>query len=159
MICNELITGKYITINEKNYHSKCMKCIYCYKKLVDNICEYDEGFIHKKCLENYKNEIKEKELKYFYENCPNCEICEEKITAEYNVINNYKIHKKCFKKLQKKGVKPGKEYIIEGITCYICKKIIFGDYLKTINGICHGECLSFVMFIIYAYFDTINKFR
>ena len=161
MKCNELITGKYITINEKYYHSECMKCIYCYKKLVDNICEYDEGFIHKKCLENYKNDIMEKELKYLYENCPNCEFCDEKITAEYNVINNYKIHKKCLEKIQKKGVDPGKKYIIEGITnkCYICKKIIFGDYLNTINGVCHGECLSFIMFIIYAFFDTINKDR
>ena len=160
-ICDEFINGKYLTINEKNYHPKCLKCVYCRKILMENICKSDEGFIHKECLEDYKNDILEKELRYIYDNCPNCEFCDEKITDEYNIINNYKIHKKCIEKIKKKGVDQGKIYILEGITskCYICKKIIIEDGIRTINGLSHIECLNFIMFIIYAFIDILNKAR
>jgi len=103
----------------------------------------------------------EKELKYLYDNSPNCEFCDEKIMAEYVVINNYKIHKKCFEKINSKGIDKGKQYILDGITtkCYICKKIIFGEGLKTINGLSHKECLYFIMFIINAFLDIVKKSR
>ena len=160
-ICNKLITKNLITIEGDNYHQKCVKCIYCQKILLKNICKCDEGFIHKKCLEDYNNDILEKDLKYIYENCPNCEFCDEKIMDEYTVINNYKIHSNCFEKIKKKGVDQGKIYILEGITstCYICKKLIIEDGLRTINGLSHADCLYFTMFIIYAFFDILNKNR
>ena len=158
-ICNKLITDEYRYIEDKKYHQKCLNCIYCYKKLGEKICKCDFGFMHKECFAHYNDDIKEKELKYLYKNSPNCEFCDEKIMNEYDIINNYKIHKKCLEKIKDKGIDQGKQYILDGIEtkCYICKKVIFGEVLKTVNGLSHKECLSFVMFIIYAFFDIVKN--
>ena len=157
--CNTILLGKYLTIEGVNYHQECLKCKYCNKKLKENIIKFQDGFIHKKCLKVYKNDLIEKELIKFNENCPNCEFCDEKITDKFFLISNYKLHIKCLEKIKKKGdVDERKKYIFEGISrCYICKKIIFGEGLKTNNGLSHKECLSFIMFIIYAYIDMLIK--
>ena len=153
-LCQNIITDSYFFSNDGiNYHKQCLKCIYCSKNFFDNeLCKCDEGFIHKKCFEDLNNDIIEKEKRYLYDNSPDCEFCEEKITDNYQIINNYNIHSECFEKIKKKGIDPGKSYILEGLEskCYICKKIIFGECKRTIDGLCHLECLSFIMFIIYS---------
>ena len=158
-ICNKLITDEYRNIEDKKYHQKCLNCIYCYKKLGEKICKCDFGFMHKECFAHYNDDIREKELKYLYKNSPNCEFCDEKIMSEYDIVNNYKIHKKCLEKIKDKGIDQGKQYILDGIEtkCYICKKVILGEGLKNVNGLSHKECLSFVMFIIYAFFDIVKN--
>ena len=153
-LCQNIITDSYFFSNDGiNYHKQCLKCIYCSKNFFDNeLCKCDEGFIHKKCFEDLNNDIIEKEKRYLYDNSPDCEFCEEKITDNYQIINNYNIHSECFEKIKKKGIDPGKSYILEGLEskCYICKKIIFGECKRTIDGLCHLECLSFIVFIIYS---------
>jgi hypothetical protein len=124
--CNKIIIDEYITIDEENYHIGCLKCKYCDKKLSMDFCQFNDELIHKKCLENYKSDLREKQLRDFIKQRPNCEFCDEKITDKY-----YK--------------------------CYICKKFIFGEAIKTNNGLSHKECLSFIKFIIYAFIDMMNN--
>ena len=159
-ICNQiLINTSFITVEESYYHSHCLKCIYCSKNFDEKICKCEEGFIHKECLENYNDDIYEKQARYFYERCPDCEFCEEKITENGFKINNYNLHPECFEKIKKKGVDPGKSYIIEGMCnkCYICKKVIIGECIRTIDGNTHAECLYFIMFIINRCYQFLLK--
>ena len=151
LICKKLIINSaFFSFEGNNYHKQCLKCIYCSKKFDERVCKYEEGFFHKDCLENYKNDFVEKNLRYYYDNSPECEFCEEKIMNEaFTKYNNFNLHKNCFDKIVKKGIDPGKEYIIEGFKCYICKKIILGEYTKTNEGLSHIDCFNFIKFIIY----------
>ena len=155
-ICHKLIIGEYIKTNKDvRYHKKCLKCVYCLKEISGNFSTFEEDIFHIECFENYKDDIRNKERRYIYDNLPDCEFCDEKIDGQFIIINNYNIHNECFEKISKKGVDQGKMYILDGLNtrCYICKKIIIGEYLVTIDGLCHKNCLDFIKFIIYACLD------
>ena len=152
-ICKKLVNdGPYFSFENKSYHQKCLKCIYCSKNFDNELSKNEEGFIHKECLEDFNNYINEKNMRYIYDNSIECEFCEDKIFNEsYRKFNNYNFHNNCFEKIIKKGIDPGKNYIFEGceFKCYICKKIILSENIKTDEGLSHIECFNFIRYIIY----------
>ena len=152
-ICKKLVNdGPYFSFENKSYHQKCLKCIYCSKNFDNELSKNEEGFIHKECLEDFNNYINEKNMRYIYDNSIECEFCEDKIFNEsYRNFNNYNFHNNCFEKIIKKGIDPGKNYIFEGceFKCYICKKIILSENIKTDEGLSHIECSNFIRYIIY----------
>ena len=158
-ICNQLIIDNlFSTIFQKYYHSKCLKCIHCYRKLGVIFSQCEEGFLHQECVEDYKYDEELKVLKDIYIHSPECEYCDDKIMGKCIDFNGYNLHEECVERIKNKRIDPSRYYLIEGILpkCYICKEYIFDNCLNTNIGKTHQECLGFIMFVIHKIYEAMN---
>lgn len=112
-MCGEKITGKYLKIDGKFYHTRCFTCSKC-NRVIDTAYKIDNGrFFHADCYKELKGLI--------------CDHCGQLLDEKWKVFNGKKFHPECFKK----SIQP---------KCAICGLSIVGDYTEDSEGIYHIAC-------------------
>ncbi len=103
--CKEVIKGKYLKVDGKQYHPEHFLCKLCGKPIEGSFMRKDGGYYHPDCYSRAEGLF--------------CDYCKKKLDEEYVVSNGKKYHRACYE-----------NYILP--KCAVCNQPLSGYYKEDI---------------------------
>ncbi len=115
LVCDEIITGSHLVLNDQHVHKSCFVCIKCKKKISGGFNQEGRDLYHPDCYKEVKGIV--------------CSYCGKVLKKEWFEKDGGKFHEVCYRdNIQTR--------------CDICGKLIHGDYKKDDDGSYHVNCFK-----------------